>query len=76
VGRALLRSSDDDPWWRVIGAKGDLLIAKRDPHLASQQETLLQSEGVQFREGRVESGFLLSELNFLELISKNSFKGT
>ena len=53
-GRIMIRSHNDTPWWRVVGKDGALPIVKRNPHLADEQRSRLQSEGVQFdAEGRV-----------------------
>lgn len=41
---------DDVPWWRIVGATGELLVAKRDPDLAVQQRRALEKEGVEFDE--------------------------
>lgn len=54
VGRVMYHAPDTVPWWRVVGKDGDLLIVKRDPHLAALQRSLLQQENVPFLEdGRV-----------------------
>jgi len=52
AGRAMAGcpSGQGIPWHRVLGAGGRLLI--REP-IASKQRVLLQSEGVQFSERRV-----------------------
>src|SRR3712207_5560008 len=53
-GRIMNTVSDDVPWWRVVAKDGSLPIAKRNPHLAMEQRTHLESEGVEFDdEGRV-----------------------
>ena len=54
VGKLLANVLEDIPWWRVVGAKGDLLLRRRSVRLGDDQERLLRSEGVDFdEEGRV-----------------------
>jgi alkylated DNA nucleotide flippase Atl1 len=56
VGRWLARvgPEDETPWWRVVGADGALLVARRDVGLAAIQRERLEREGVRFLEdGRV-----------------------
>jgi methylated-DNA-protein-cysteine methyltransferase-like protein len=48
VGRWMTRCEEDIPWWRVVGANGTLLIAKRDPVAAEVQMQRLKEEGVAF----------------------------
>ncbi len=50
VGRWMANFGDQLPWWRVVGAKGDLLVGRRDPSLAITQRRMLESEGVIFDE--------------------------
>ena len=38
------------PWWRVVAKDGALPISKRNPHLAHEQRTKLEAEGVRFDE--------------------------
>ncbi|HET7846027.1 MAG TPA: MGMT family protein [Acidimicrobiia bacterium] len=46
---SILRSSDAEiPWWRVVGAGGQL----RSPH-PTRQQRLLEKEGVSLRNGKV-----------------------
>ena len=46
---SILRTSDSEiPWWRVVGAGGQL----RSPHPTHQQR-LLEKEGVKLRNGKV-----------------------
>ncbi len=46
---SILRTSDADiPWWRVVGAGGQL----RSPH-PTRQRLLLEKEGVALRNGKV-----------------------
>ena len=47
------------PWWRVVGSKGDLLIARRDAALALTQKEKLEAEGVVFEEDRVRPEFFI-----------------
>lgn len=55
VGRWLRRHGSEVPWWRVVGAGGDLLTARLDPQLGHEQRERLLSENVEFdSEGRVE----------------------
>lgn len=48
VGRLMASCPPDLPWWRVTGANGALLIARRSPHMADEQRARLQAEGVHF----------------------------
>ena len=55
VGRYLATCPQDVPWHRVVGAKGDILIGKRDPLWAQEQKHRLMAEGVVFStDGRVD----------------------
>jgi methylated-DNA-protein-cysteine methyltransferase-like protein len=55
VGRALAACPEDVPWHRVIGARGDLPIARRGEAFAAEQRRRLEAEGVRFRpDGRVD----------------------
>lgn len=63
AGRWMHAAADDSvPWWRVVGASGDLLIAKKDPHLALIQQRKLEEEGVEFVGGLVDKSFFLFEI--------------
>jgi methylated-DNA-protein-cysteine methyltransferase-like protein len=54
VGRYLAACPSDVPWHRVVGAKGDILIGKRDPQWAQEQRRRLAGESVIFlSDGRV-----------------------
>lgn len=53
VGKWMTQCPPHQPWWRVVGKNGDLLVAKRDPRLAAEQQQILESEGVVFLDGRV-----------------------
>ncbi len=47
-------------WWRVVGSKGDLLVARRDAGLEMTQRAMLEGEGVAFDElGRVRREFFV-----------------
>ena len=48
VGKWMAQCPPDAPWWRVVGRSGDLLVGRRDPHLAAIQKSKLQDEGVEF----------------------------
>lgn len=48
IGRILTHPGPETPWWRVVGRDGTLLVAKRDPQIASEQRRLLIAEGVTF----------------------------
>lgn len=53
TGRWMASCPDDGtPWWRVVNAKGELPIHKRDPNMAFDQRSRLIEEGVLF-EGNV-----------------------
>ena len=54
VGRWMANCPNGIPWWRVVNARGDLPISKRDHTLAALQEELLEFEGVRLRNGRVQ----------------------
>lgn len=56
VGRALraLPDGSDVPWWRVIGARGEITIP-RSGHARPLQRALLRDDGVAFDpDGRVD----------------------
>lgn len=62
VGRWMMHSPEDVPWWRIVGAKGDLLVGKRDVSLAEQQKLHLMQEGVNFNDdNQVLSEYFLPE---------------
>jgi methylated-DNA-protein-cysteine methyltransferase-like protein len=48
VGSILRTSGAEIPWWRVVGAGGQL----RSPH-PTRQRSLLEKEGVRLRNGKV-----------------------
>lgn len=52
VGGWMASCPTDAPWWRVVGRDGTLLLAKRSPHFAADQQARLEAEGVPFRDGR------------------------
>ena len=49
VGQIMNSAPDGVPWQRVVGAGGHLPIGKRSPLLKSEQQRLLEGEGVTFR---------------------------
>ena len=49
VGGIMSAAPPDVPWQRVVGAGGHLPIGKRSPTLKSEQQLLLEGEGVAFR---------------------------
>ena len=49
VGQAMNSAPEGVPWQRVVGAGGHLPIGKRSPVLKSEQQRLLEGEGVAFR---------------------------
>jgi methylated-DNA-protein-cysteine methyltransferase-like protein len=61
VGRWMFQTpaSEDIPWWRVVGAKGDLLIGRRDASLALMQREKLEAEGVEFEASQVRPEFFI-----------------
>ena len=62
AGKWLDRWGEQTCWWRVVGAKGDLLVARRDAGLAVVQRSMLEGEGVEFDEvGRVRGEFFVEE---------------
>ena len=55
VGGAMNVCPPDVPWQRVVGAGGHLPIGKRSLGLKTQQQELLEAEGVEFlTNGRVD----------------------
>jgi methylated-DNA-protein-cysteine methyltransferase-like protein len=54
VGKWMDSSPPDVPWWRVVGKRGDLLVARKGPGFAEQQERLLAEDGITLQEGRVD----------------------
>lgn len=62
VGQVIAHETDDLPWWRVVNAKGELSIARRDPVLAQRQRAHLAAEGIELDDaGRVPLGHFLPE---------------
>lgn len=60
AGKWLDNWGDQCVWWRVVGSKGDLLVARRDAGLAMTQRAMLEDEGVEFDElGRVKAEFFV-----------------
>lgn len=61
IGNYMAQCSEPDsiPWWRVIGAQGDLLTFKRNPVLGAEQRSRLEAEGVQFDGERVLRSFFI-----------------
>ena len=53
VGYALHQCPPGVPWQRVINARGEISLSEEDGQAAFQR-VLLESEGVAFREGRVD----------------------
>ena len=49
VGQIMNAATQDVPWQRVVGAGGHLPIGKRSPLLKTEQQRLLEAEGVAFR---------------------------
>lgn len=64
VGRWMFQTPPGSgiPWWRVVGSKGDLLIARRDVRLADEQRQKLEAEGVEFDDDRVKPEFFFELL--------------
>ncbi len=55
VGHWMASCPQDVPWWRVVGAKGNLPVFKRGPGFGVEQQRLLESEGVAFVDGMVDA---------------------
>ena len=54
-GRIMGMANDDSvPWWRIVAKSGVLPIMKRNPALADEQRERLESEGVQFKNDRID----------------------
>lgn len=66
VGKWMTSAPEGVPWWRVVGADGSLVIARRGPEFALQQKGLLESEGVRFDGERVSREFFVDALDPLE----------
>jgi len=62
VGKILAFCEPDLPWWRVVGADGSLLTARRDPALAVEQRARLEAEGVRLEQDRVLKQYFVEEL--------------
>ncbi len=62
VGRWMSQSPPDVPWWRVVSKNGNLPIGKLDPNKSSEQQKLLEQEGVPFQGGQVKMDACLYEL--------------
>jgi alkylated DNA nucleotide flippase Atl1 len=48
VGRWMAQAPDGVPWWRVVAKDGSLVIAKKSPVAAMEQQKRLEDEGVAF----------------------------
>lgn len=62
VGHWMASCPADVPWWRVVGAKGNLPVFKKGSSFAAAQEDRLRSEGVEFTDGLIEEQFFVYEL--------------
>lgn len=54
VGRWMAQAPDGVPWWRVVAKDGSLVIAKKSPEAALEQQKRLEAEGVAFTGGQVD----------------------
>jgi methylated-DNA-protein-cysteine methyltransferase-like protein len=62
VGRWMTNCPPDVPWWRVVGKNGAILLGKRSPELAAEQESRLKKEGINVEGGLVDkTAFIYSE---------------
>ena len=59
VGHWMAGCGEDVPWWRVVGAKGNLPVFKRDASFAIAQEDRLREEGVEFVDGLITGSFFV-----------------
>ena len=59
VGHWMNGCESDVPWWRVVGAKGNLPVFKKDASYAIAQEHRLREEGVEFEDGLVVKSFFV-----------------
>ena len=66
VGRWMANCPQDIPWWRVVAKDGRLLLAKRSPELAMEQERRLIAEGVKIEDAHVSVDVLVSYLDLQE----------
>ncbi len=62
VGRMLVSTHPEAPWWRVVGYDGTIKTGKRDPELAAEQIRRLESEGVRLVDDRVPADVMLEFL--------------
>lgn len=54
VGRWMAQAPKGLPWWRVVGKKGEMRTAARDPQLAEEQRERLRKERVTFVDDAVD----------------------
>jgi methylated-DNA-protein-cysteine methyltransferase-like protein len=54
VGRWMAACPPDVPWWRIVAKDGRLPVWKRDPNLERDQREILEDEGVEFVDDRVD----------------------
>jgi len=48
AGKWMANAPEGVPWWRVVAASGELVIAKRNPDWGKIQRDMLEQEGVAF----------------------------
>ena len=59
-GRIMHHAVADVPWWRVVAKDGSLPINKRNAHLAQQQRSKLQAEGIELdAEGKIPQSYFV-----------------
>lgn len=56
VGNIMDHCPQGLPWWRVIGAKGDILVAKKSPYAGLEQVEKLSKEGIEVADNIVVIG--------------------
>jgi methylated-DNA-protein-cysteine methyltransferase-like protein len=65
VGRWMLNCPPDIPWWRVVGKNGTILLGKRSPELAAEQESRLRQEGIKVEDGQADKSALIAHLDLI-----------
>lgn len=61
VGKMIADCPPGVPWWRVVGANGDIKTDRRDPRIGMEQRALLASEDVHLENDRVPRRYFVEQ---------------
>lgn len=65
IGKWMASAPTEVPWWRVIGADGNLPIARRGPEFALEQRARLEREGVVLEGNKVPQSYFVTGEDWL-----------